>query len=165
MEKQLKLSNKSAVKTIKMKPILSRKKQNLVTSSTNQSPRIWLNGKGCPSGTVPIKRITKDDLIRQTHMPPPEDVTFDVQLVATNNNSEPKGIYRSSQGYKVDPTLYGDNKTRLFIHFQAGNKHCFNTLCPGFVLVNTEIPVDMVYDQVSHRGDKASLEDTMSIGR
>ncbi|XP_075101979.1 uncharacterized protein LOC107818423 [Nicotiana tabacum] len=147
MEKQLKLSNKSAVKTIKMKPILSRKKQNLVTSSTNQSPRIWLNGKGCPSGTVPIKRITKDDLIRQTHMPPPEDVTFDVQLVA------------------VDPTLYGDNKTRLFIHFQAGNKHCFNTLCPGFVLVNTEIPVDMVYDQVSHRGDKASLEDTMSIGR
>ncbi|XP_075102801.1 uncharacterized protein LOC107824698 isoform X2 [Nicotiana tabacum] len=33
----------------------------------------------------------------------------------------------------VDPTLYGDTKTRLFTHFQAGSKHCFNTLCPGFV--------------------------------
>nr|XP_016469348.1 PREDICTED: uncharacterized protein LOC107791743 [Nicotiana tabacum] len=230
MEKQLKLLNKPAVKTIKtiygdtydcvdfykqpafdhpllknhnfhpqMKPILSRTKQNLVTSSTNQSSKLWLNGKGCPSGTVPIKRITKDDLIRQTHMPPPEDVTFDVQLVAvaivrTENNPNnkfagaqmaasiwnplvkdqqhsacrlkiQKGSDTMQVGWRVDPTLYGENKTRLFIHFQGGNKHCFNTLCPGFVIVNTEIPVDMVYDQVSHRGDKTSMEDTMSIGR
>lgn len=76
------MHNSSFILDGQMKPILSRTKQNLVTSSTNQSSKLWLNGKGCPSGTVPIKRITKDDLIRQTHMPPPEDVTFDVQLVA-----------------------------------------------------------------------------------
>ncbi|KAG5592212.1 hypothetical protein H5410_042726 [Solanum commersonii] len=181
MEKQLKLLNKPAVKTIEpafdhpllknhnfhslMKPTLARTKQNVGNSSTSSSSlRIWRNGKGCPSGTVPIRIITKTDLIRQKNMPPPEDATFDTRL--TNNNSvrEPTGMYGSS-GYKVaigrtknypdnkfsgagmaasiwnppvDPTLYGDNKTRLFIHFQVGNNHCFNTLCPGFIIVNIE---------------------------
>ncbi|KAM3263306.1 hypothetical protein P3L10_000300 [Capsicum annuum] len=198
-----------------MKPTLARPKQNLGNSSTSLSSKIWLNGKGCPPGTVPIRRITKEDLIRQRNMPPPEDVTFDDQLVATNNKSEPKGIYRSSRGYKVaiaqagnnkqakfagagmtasiwnphveglqhsacrlkiqkgpdiiqvgwrvDPTLYGDTQTRLFVHFQAGNEHCFNTLCPGFVQVNPAIPVDMTFKDVSSRGDP--WEDTMSINR
>nr|XP_009609723.1 uncharacterized protein LOC104103515 [Nicotiana tomentosiformis] len=107
-----------------MKPTLHRLKQNSGTSTTSGLSTIWLNGEGCPVGTVPIKRIDKDDLIRQRHIPPPEDITFDVQLAV------------------VDPTLYGDTKTRLFIHFQAGNIHCFNILCPGFVLVNTKIPID-----------------------
>ncbi|MCD7465245.1 hypothetical protein HAX54_000909 [Datura stramonium] len=217
MEKQLKLLNKPAVKIIKMKPTLVRTKKNSENSSTSPSSMIWSRGKGCPPGTVPIKRITKDDLIRQRNMPSPEDITFDAQLVATNNNSEPEGMYTSTQGYKVaiaqiennpnnkfagagmatsiwnpyvkgqqhsacrlkiqkgpdiiqvgwrvDPTLYGDTKSRLFIHFQAGNKHCFNTLCPGFVLVNTEVPLDKTFQRVSHRGDKSSWEDTMAIGR
>ncbi|KAK4729956.1 hypothetical protein R3W88_022944 [Solanum pinnatisectum] len=33
-------------------------------------------------------------------------------------------------GWRVDPTLYGDTQTRLYIHFQAGSQQCFNTLCP-----------------------------------
>nr|XP_016477246.1 PREDICTED: uncharacterized protein LOC107798729 [Nicotiana tabacum] len=176
-----------------MKPTLHRLKQHSGTSTTRGLSTIWLNGEGCPVGTVPIKRISKEDLIRQRHIPPPEDVTFDVQL-AVANNSEPKRKFKSSQGYKVaiartqndpnnkfagatmatslwnphvegqqhsasrlkiqkgsdvvqvgwrvDPTLYGDTKTRLFIHFQAGKMHCFNTLCSGFVLVNTKVPID-----------------------
>ncbi|XP_019233325.1 PREDICTED: uncharacterized protein LOC109213939 [Nicotiana attenuata] len=54
-------------------------------------------------------------------------------------------------GWRVDPTLYSDNKTRLFVDFQAGNTHCLNTLCPGFVLVSSVIPVDMAFDKISHR--------------
>ncbi|CAN4077703.1 unnamed protein product [Withania somnifera] len=125
-------------------------------------------------------------------MPQPEDVTLDAPLVATNNNSGPEGIYRFSGGYKVaiaragnnphsksagagmtasiwdpyvegqqhsacrlkiqkgadvlqvgwrvDPTLYGDIKPRLFIHFET-------------------------FEGLSHRGDEASWEDTMSIGQ
>ncbi|XP_075111561.1 protein neprosin-like [Nicotiana tabacum] len=83
-----------------IKPTLHRLKQNSGTSTTRGLSTIWLNGEGCPVGTVPIKRISKKDLIRQKHIPPAEDITFDVQL-AVANNSEPKRKFKSSQGYKV----------------------------------------------------------------
>ncbi|KAM3321728.1 hypothetical protein P3S67_002879 [Capsicum chacoense] len=150
-------------------------------------------------------------------MPPPEDATFDAQLGATNNNSEPKGILSSSQGYKVaivgtasdpnnkfagagmttsiwkppvedqqhsacrskiqkgsdiiqvgwrvDPPLYGDHQPRRFIHFQAGNNQCFNTLCPGFIIMNSAIAVDMAYLEYSIPQVKVSKEETMFISR
>nr|XP_033510448.1 uncharacterized protein LOC104090212 [Nicotiana tomentosiformis] len=63
-----------------MKPTLHKLKQNSGTSTTSGLSTIWLNGEGCPIGTVPIKRIGKEDLIRQRHIPPPEDITFGVQL-------------------------------------------------------------------------------------
>ncbi|XP_019248370.1 PREDICTED: uncharacterized protein LOC109227626 [Nicotiana attenuata] len=230
LEKQLKLLNKPAIKTIEttygdlydcvnfykqpafdhpllrnhhfhpeMKPALRRLKQNSGTSTTSGSSTIWLNGEGCPVGTVPIKRISKEDLIRQRYIPPPEDIKFDVQLAAVaiartqndpNNkfggatmaasiwNPHVEGQQHSAcrliiqkgsdvvqVGWRVDPMLYGDTRTRLFIHFQAGNIHCFNILCPGFVLVNTKTPIDMVYNRSSHVGATTLYEDTMSIDR
>ncbi|XP_015081810.1 uncharacterized protein LOC107025539 [Solanum pennellii] len=239
LEKQLKILNKPAVKTVKtkygdtydcvdfykqrafdhpllkdhnfhpkMKPTLSRiKKDSTFSSTTNRSSTIWSKDGGCPFGTIPVKRITKDDLIRLNHMPPPEDVTFDNEYDVSNNNSRPNGRYISSQvykvaitqisynpnnkfagagmdttvynpqvngqqhsgsrlkihkgsdivqaGWRVDPTLYGDTNTRLFIHFQAGEIRCFNTLCPGFVQVNHDIPLDnSLNDTISVRGGK-----------
>lgn len=63
-----------------MKPTLSRMKKDSTSSSTNnRSSTIWSKDGGCPFGTIPVKRITKDDLIRLRRMPPPEDVTFDVR--------------------------------------------------------------------------------------
>ncbi|CAN4077755.1 unnamed protein product [Withania somnifera] len=201
----------------KMKPNLFRINQNSSASTSSKSLILLSEDGGCPSGTVPIKRITKDDLIRHKLMPLPENVIFDAQFPHTNNNSEPKERYMSSKGYKVatartpsdpfikyggagmvtslynphvkgqqhsacrlkiqaesdiiqvgwrvDPLLYGDTKTRLFVHFQAGKIHCFNTLCPGFIQVSTEIPPDISYeDHVSQRGGKI-WEDTMYIER
>ncbi|CAN4077753.1 unnamed protein product [Withania somnifera] len=154
-----------------MKPSLSLKKQNSNASTTSRPfMTIWSKDGGCPSGTVPIRRITKDDLIRQRDMPPPEPIGMDDLFIENNNNSEQKIRYTSPYGYKraivrtlkdpnakfsgggmatslynphvegkqfsgcrlkitkgsdvlqvgwrVDPTLYGDNKTRLFIHMQ-----------------------------------------------
>ncbi|KAK6782252.1 hypothetical protein RDI58_020048 [Solanum bulbocastanum] len=46
---------------------------------------------------------------------------------------------------------------------KAGNQLCFNTLCPGFVVVNTEIPVDTTFNGMSHRGDEALWEETMAF--
>ncbi|KAG5593173.1 hypothetical protein H5410_043687 [Solanum commersonii] len=170
LEKQLKLLNKPAIKIIKMKPTLTRRAQNPDISSTaDKSSSIWLKDNGCPLGTVPIRRITKDDLIRQRDIPSPEG-TFESPLTNINNNREPKTRNISSQRYKlaivqipydpnnkfagagmsaslwnpriesqqhiacrlkiqkgsdilqvdwrVDPALYGDTKTRSFIHFQ-----------------------------------------------
>uniref|UniRef100_K4CP82 Neprosin PEP catalytic domain-containing protein n=1 Tax=Solanum lycopersicum TaxID=4081 RepID=K4CP82_SOLLC len=68
-------------------------------------------------------------------------------------------------GWRVDPTLYGDNNTRLFVHFQAGNKHCFNVLCSGFILVSSEIPIDTVFKDVTQHGQSGSWEATMYIDR
>ncbi|KAG5591032.1 hypothetical protein H5410_041546, partial [Solanum commersonii] len=49
------------------------------------------------------------------------------------------------------------------VGWRAGNQQCFNTLCPSFVVVNTEIPVDTTFSGMSHRGDEASWEETMAI--
>ncbi|XP_055822250.1 uncharacterized protein LOC129890796 [Solanum dulcamara] len=236
LEKQLKLLNKPAIKTVKtkygdtydcigfykqhafdhpllkdhnfhpkMKPTLSMIKPNSYASTTSSLLTIWSKDGGCPSGTVPIKRITKEDLIRQRDMPPLEPANFDDGFAGSNNNSEQKASYLPSYGYKraiartpkdpntkfsgggmatnlfnphvegkqhsacrlkiqkesdilqvgwrVDPTLYGDNKTRLFVLSQTGKFHCFNTLCPGFVYINTAIPLDMSFeDHISQRG-------------
>ncbi|KAK4365355.1 hypothetical protein RND71_016713 [Anisodus tanguticus] len=212
LEKQLNLLNKPSVKTIKMKPTLSRMKQIPSNSTFDVSSKAWLENEGCPSGTVPIKRVTKNDLIRQRRMPPPEDLTFKSQLEDTNNildaaavgytraivktpddpnnkfagagmiaslwNPHVGGTQHSASrmkiqkgsdsiqvGWRVDPTLYGDTKTRFFVHFQAGNTQCFNTLCSGFVLVNNDIPLDGVFDSISHRGGRIIWELIVYIDR
>lgn len=41
----------------------------------------------------------------------------------------------------------------MYTNFQAGEVHCFNTLCPGFIQVDSEIPLDVSYeDHISQRG-------------
>ncbi|KAK6783289.1 hypothetical protein RDI58_021086 [Solanum bulbocastanum] len=66
LERQLKLINKPAIKKIKMKPTLPNLHGDDTSSNINKPSNIGLKGGGCPTGTVPIRRITKDDLIRQT---------------------------------------------------------------------------------------------------
>ncbi|XP_060210223.1 protein neprosin-like [Lycium barbarum] len=136
-----------------MKPTLSRIKKNSNSSTASSLSTIWSKDGGCPFGTVPVKRITKDDLIRQRRMPQPEDVTFNTQfdviaIARTPNEANnrfagvgmatslynphvkdgqhsgsrlkiQKGSNILQVGWRVDPTLYGDTKTRLFIHFQV----------------------------------------------
>ncbi|XP_062086551.1 protein neprosin-like [Humulus lupulus] len=64
------------------------------------------------------------------------------------------GLDTIQVGWMVNPSLYGDSKTRLFTFFQAGGRSCFNTHCPGFVIVNTEIPLDFVFNSLSQRGER-----------
>ncbi|KAM3263381.1 hypothetical protein P3L10_000375 [Capsicum annuum] len=68
-------------------------------------------------------------------------------------------------GWRVDPILYGDTWTRLFIHFQVGNTSCFNTLCPGFVIVNTMLPLDLKFVKIQQRGDPHAWEIPLFIER
>uniref|UniRef100_A0A3Q7HDX5 Neprosin PEP catalytic domain-containing protein n=1 Tax=Solanum lycopersicum TaxID=4081 RepID=A0A3Q7HDX5_SOLLC len=170
-----------------MKPTLSTiKKVSTFSSTTNRSWTIWSKDGGCPFGTVPVKRMTKDDLIRLTRMPPPEDVTFNAEYdvvaiaqISYNPHNKFAGagmktavynpqvngqqhsgcrlkIHKGSDilqaGWRVDPTLYGDTKTRFFIHFQAGKIQCFNTVCPGFVQVNHDVPLDGSFTDISEHG-------------
>ncbi|XP_060211041.1 protein neprosin-like [Lycium barbarum] len=63
-----------------MKPTLVGSYQNSSTTTTNWSSRIWSNDDGYPFGIVPIKEITKEDLVRQKNTPPPEGVTYKSEL-------------------------------------------------------------------------------------
>ncbi|KAF3671416.1 hypothetical protein FXO37_08054 [Capsicum annuum] len=158
----LKMQQLARTDALEMKPTLpSGIKRNSYASAISWLPTIWSKDRGCPSGTVPVKRITKDDLIRQRDMPPPEPINFKDQVVGGNNNSEPIGrSYTSSYGYKVHDF---ENIVRFsFFSFDFGiesyfgyvlcNTHCFNTLCPGFVNVNTDLALDMPFDTLSQPG-------------
>ncbi|CAL1355307.1 unnamed protein product [Linum trigynum] len=55
-------------------------------------------------------------------------------------------------GWVVNPSLYQDSYTRLFIYTMTKDVHCYNTYCPGFVVTNHEIPLDVILSPVSRRG-------------
>ncbi|XP_062086555.1 protein neprosin-like [Humulus lupulus] len=219
LEKELNLLNKPAIKTIKtdngviydcidffkqpafdhpllknhsyhykMKPS-SRPK---TTNENKESLGIGLKGVGCPIGTVPIRRTTKEDLIRSklftktysssrfgSFTPKKPGLRRAVLRTIADPSKKYNGggvvtsVYQpgvtgsqfsSSQmsiingpdsiqvGWTVNPTLYGDSKTHLFAYLQAGATSCFNTQCPGFVIVSTQIPLDIILQPVSQRG-------------
>ncbi|CAH8273016.1 unnamed protein product [Arabidopsis lyrata] len=227
LERQLKVMNKSPVKTIEtedghiydcidfykqpafdhallknhdfhpdMKPSKvnrPQKVENEEESRDNKTKSVTLKGIGCPRGTVPIRRTTKEDLIRlktfnemfdsnihpQTNSEPglhyaggrvrPEwikkhiggadghfalyktpyvnQLQFSSGLIKVSNGSD-----FIKAGWTVNPTLYGDNRCRFFAYLHTREQHCFNTNCPGFVIVNTDIPLDYAFPEVSLTG-------------
>ncbi|PNY08967.1 hypothetical protein L195_g005508 [Trifolium pratense] len=45
-------------------------------------------------------------------------------------------------GWAVNPSVYGDRNTRLFVYWTADGSHrtgCFDLTCPGFIQTNSEI--------------------------
>lgn len=60
-----------------MKPSLSMK-ESVSTISTSNYKLLRIE---CPVGTVPIRRTTKEDLMRHKLMPPPEDVMVNNSLI------------------------------------------------------------------------------------
>ncbi|KAF4379814.1 hypothetical protein F8388_023831 [Cannabis sativa] len=67
-------------------------------------------------------------------------------------------------GWGVNPSVYGDNRTRIFIYFQAGELSCFNTVCPGFVLVNPKPMIEMILRE-THPGTLPTWELEISVYR
>ncbi|OIW08126.1 hypothetical protein TanjilG_06669 [Lupinus angustifolius] len=144
LERQLKLINKPPLKTIQAdgyivdcidinkqpafdNPLLKNHKIQLKpsfevtnTNSTRLSS-IGFEEDLCPKGTVPIRRTTKDDLIRTK------------QLSYMNVGILNKDI----PGRHVHPKVFGDGKTYFFTRWadKSKNKGCTNLLCPGFVQV------------------------------
>ncbi|KAH0648278.1 hypothetical protein KY285_033526 [Solanum tuberosum] len=181
-EKQLKILNKPPIKTIKMKPSFSlTKRDNLESSTSNSSSGIGLKDGGCPMGTVPIRRTTKEDLIREKRVNQFNASyargIYHFALAQTYNQNNMftgasmiSSIYSPNvlpnqwsasvmklqnggdqiqAGWRVDPVLYGDTRARFFSLFKSGTTQCFNTRCPGFVIMNNNIPLDMVFSPTS----------------
>ncbi|CAN1251356.1 hypothetical protein LINPERPRIM_LOCUS7701, partial [Linum perenne] len=58
-------------------------------------------------------------------------------------------------GWVVNPSLYPDGQTHMFIYTITGNSHCYNTYCPGYIIMRPDIPPDVLLK--SHSNPKESL--------
>ncbi|KAF5729892.1 hypothetical protein HS088_TW20G00258 [Tripterygium wilfordii] len=109
------------------------------SSTTNRSKNLWINGKGCHAGTVPIKKTTKEDLIN-------------AKLASKIYHTQYKPFTQQEQGTHVNPTLNNDDRVRLFIYTNTGAARCLNLHCAGFVLTRNDNAIDQTLEPVSERG-------------
>ncbi|XP_047312464.1 uncharacterized protein LOC124915746 [Impatiens glandulifera] len=226
LEKQLQILNKPSLKTIisvygdlydcvdfykqpafdhpllknhtfqpQMKPTYEKMRNNSSSSTSGHLFKIFKEG-GCPVGTVPIRRTTKADLIRQkqhsSKFGSKEQQAPFIAVVRTNSGGpfsgagafvtihKPKvdgGQYSAVRlrvendvdaiqiGWRVDPELYGDDQVRLYTYFKAGEISCFNTKCPGFIIVNTDIPLDYVFPNYYEGEGDQDVEISLFLAR
>ncbi|XP_045828813.1 uncharacterized protein LOC123920576 [Trifolium pratense] len=189
LERQLSLINKSPIKSIHVEagyivdcvdiykqpafdhPLLQNHKLLIKPSferkdtqtSMKISPTKSLYGLqkvSCPKGTVPIRRVTKNDLIQDKYLfnDHCSCITFTFRwsyygvngttsvwhpsvvkgqesaghLYVQNGNGD--GTNKIVVGWHVFPQLYNDNYTHLYTYWKSGNANgCYNILCNGFV--------------------------------
>ncbi|XP_038687462.1 uncharacterized protein LOC119986840 [Tripterygium wilfordii] len=162
------------------------------SSTISRSKNMWINGKGCPANTVPIKKTTKEDLInaklaseiygKQYEPLTQQEHGTHYAVLHTNYGTGKVFIgggmdttvynplpvtgaqYSSSQvkvangpdsievGWTVNPTLYKDDRVRLFIYTNTAAARCLNLHCGGFVLTRPDIPIDQILNPVSESG-------------
>ncbi|XP_038723189.1 uncharacterized protein LOC120014982 isoform X2 [Tripterygium wilfordii] len=175
---------------------------------SNPFTQLWqLNGR-CPQGTVPIRRITEEDILRASSierfgMKRPNTIprtsptdfgddsyVHEYAIAYIEGNGEKyygaKGILNvwkpNTQGFvefscaqlwllggpletgklntleagwQVNPLLFGDNNTRIFIYWTNDGYQtngCYNMLCSGFVQVNNGISMGAQISPVSEYG-------------
>ncbi|KAI8569389.1 hypothetical protein RHMOL_Rhmol02G0275000 [Rhododendron molle] len=151
-----------------MKPTLVPKRKRDQVSSEDKEPiHTALIGGGCPIGTVPIRRVTKEDLIRERN-------ASKVMSFADNTLGAHYAVVRTRGGQNKfngagatlslhNPSVSGrqysaarfmlqNGADTIQVGWRAGQSHCFNTRCPGFVHVRSDIPLDLVYPQISIPG-------------
>ncbi|KAL5854203.1 hypothetical protein ACOSQ4_004005 [Xanthoceras sorbifolium] len=126
----------------------------------------------CPIGRVPIRRTTKEDLLRARNLNNMNigQQRWHIVCVIMKDLGENKyhggsskiSVYNlslsssqeSSASVWVSPLMYG-SATRLFIYWTADggqNTGCCNLHCPGFVQVDHEITPDHLIFPVSSYG-------------
>ncbi|KAK9735860.1 hypothetical protein RND81_04G233300 [Saponaria officinalis] len=55
-------------------------------------------------------------------------------------------------GWMVNPDIFKDNEAHLYTKYSVGGKECINTQCPGFIVVDTRIPLGFIpttYSQIN----------------
>ncbi|CAN1181539.1 hypothetical protein LINPERHAP2_LOCUS35457 [Linum perenne] len=212
LKRQLQMINKPSVTKIQTKygdwyhcvnfyeqpafdhPLLRDHKYEYKMSSSRYQPSdkfgidpfdIWLNGKGCPTNTVPIKRVTKEDLIKinkatesaytinslnpgvaiavlktadskhdaiyyrggmsaAIYHPDVGHDQYSSSRMSIESTKDNTVIDRISVGWTVNPSLYPHGETHLFIYTSTNHSYCYNTYCPGYIIMSPDIPPDVV---------------------
>ncbi|KAK9698611.1 hypothetical protein RND81_08G117400 [Saponaria officinalis] len=157
----------------------------------------YLEDGGCPRGTVPIRRLSEEDLVReamfskkrvynQTNGPTVGQGTHFAILQTASSPDTPKYLgvqatfsvwnpqvketqYSAAQitiqngpqslqtGWMVNPTMYKDGLTHVFIHTNVGQSNCYNVYCSGFVSVRSDLPPDVTIRGYCEPGKRPSL--------
>ncbi|CAB4320494.1 unnamed protein product [Prunus armeniaca] len=96
---------------------------------------------GCPNGTVPIYRTTKEYLTR-------------AKSLSHQMFSNISQINDIAPNVHVSPSINGDSEPRLFIYWtlNADKTGCFNSFCQRFVQVDRDIGPKTRFDPVSSFG-------------
>ncbi|XAR55053.1 hypothetical protein NMG60_11030430 [Bertholletia excelsa] len=139
--------------------LLSKRKGDIASSKVRRSAKIGLKGGGCPWGTVPIRRTTKEDLIRQMLISTDDNIAYaKVETKSEPNNNGFMGAGAdvslhnpqvTGQQYSAAVLKVAKGSDSIQAGWRAGQSHCFNTQCPGFVLVRSDIPLDYVFSNLS----------------
>ncbi|CAA7060157.1 unnamed protein product [Microthlaspi erraticum] len=138
------------------------------TLSTKKFGHFWENGIGCPNGTVPILRVTKDDLFRMksfggenlnlqsswhnTYEPMSAGSGYHFAVVRTSG--KPKSFNGAYMTVKIcTPSVKPNQRSaaRMMVQFgnefiqagwTAGGHACYHTRCPngaGMILVRQDL--------------------------
>ncbi|KAL6323183.1 hypothetical protein AAG906_027463 [Vitis piasezkii] len=146
LEKQLKILNKPAVKTIRTdsgqifdcvdiheQPSLDHP---LLKNHKVQSAKLAANDKPI-YGVTSILNVYKPTLLS------PDQVSGSMIYLSTGFGDDSKSVV--SVGWAVMPPVYRDNFTHLFAYWTADNSKttgCYDILCPGFVQQSHEFALD-----------------------
>ncbi|KAG7955277.1 hypothetical protein I3843_11G063100 [Carya illinoinensis] len=127
-------------------------------SKTDLPLKIGLKDDGCPYGTVPIRRIDKDEVnsdlkeepghhyaMLQTKPDPNRKIDGIESYFGAFN---PKGIEGSQySSFRMTLSNGDDNlKTGLTLN---GRTQCFNQQCPGYIQLSSEIPLGWPIGRIS----------------
>ncbi|CAI9093612.1 OLC1v1029159C1 [Oldenlandia corymbosa var. corymbosa] len=81
-----------------------------------------------------------------------EDDEYSMSQVALKSGTRRESEVVES-GWAVNPSVYGDRKTRLFAYWTVDgsvNTGCFDLICPGFVQINNEIALGAAIYPISN---------------
>ncbi|KAI3901819.1 hypothetical protein MKW92_010928 [Papaver armeniacum] len=136
------------------------------STASRAVPQIWQKSGSCPEGTIPIRRIQKQDLLRSSSLDRygrkspyvfnnPNNTLYDITPNNTRNFNYLNHTGASNNVFvnrSVNPTVYGDTATRFFVYWTADASQktgCFDLMCQGFVQTNSEIVLGGKLDPVS----------------
>uniref|UniRef100_A0A7N0TPM9 Neprosin PEP catalytic domain-containing protein n=1 Tax=Kalanchoe fedtschenkoi TaxID=63787 RepID=A0A7N0TPM9_KALFE len=123
-------------------PNLDQYKLQNVSQESSWISELWANGKGCPDGTVPIRKYTRKEFIHVHKL---------FQKLYPSDAPVP--------GRFINPSMYdGNETTRLFLSTEVEKTKCWNLMCGGYVHTHKSIPIDAPITRVTHRGDITPIE-------
>ncbi|XXG48485.1 hypothetical protein AAC387_Pa02g2919 [Persea americana] len=170
--------------TIQMRP--SNYDSEKMKASSKQVEQLWQNRR-CPEGTVPIIRTQKSDILRKisldensnAHRMESAKLYVDTKnhggeafiniwniYVAPGETSTASmfvGIKDKpdliNAGWIVSETIFGDNRTHLYVFWASDNGGCYNLKCPGFIQTNKNIEIGGTIASVSvYDGEQYSMK-------
>ncbi|KAL6323160.1 hypothetical protein AAG906_027438 [Vitis piasezkii] len=162
LEKQLKILNKPAVKTIRTdsgqifdcvdihkQPSLDHP---LLKNHKVQSAKLAANDKPI-YGVTSILNVYKPTLLS------PDQVSGSMIYLSTGFGDDSKSVV--SVGWAVMPPVYRDNFTHLFAYWTADNSKttgCYDILCPGFVQQSHEFALGRTFPGSNYLGSQIHIK-------